>query len=218
MDKLELYYDHYKESCTLSREAQKRRNKSFVMLCCLEAISFLILIRPDIVFSTLLAGISSKLGAVLNLGNSILQTLIWVLLTYILIRYCQDTLYVERQYVYLSKIEKEISNSLEGGPFNRESENYQSNYPIVLNFIDLFYKMLAPIMFFLINVMHIAKEWQSTEIVTLALLCDSVLFFAITIITWFYFFEIHSKIATFCKRIPLIKEIAEFLRKILKEV
>lgn len=78
--------------------------------------------------------------------------------------------------------------------------------------------MLALIMFFLINVMHIAKEWQSAEIVTLALLCDSVLFSVIMIITWFYFFEIHRKIATFCKKIPFIKGIAEFLRKILKEV
>lgn len=218
MDKLALYYDHYKETCSLSRDAQKRRNKSFVLLCVLEAVSFLMLIRPDIAFSIMLAEITNKIGTMLDLGNNILQTLIWVLITYVLIRYCQDTLYVERQYGYLSKIEKEISNCMQGSLFDRESENYLDNYPMVLNFIDLFYKMVAPMVFFVINMVHIIAEWRSAKTVTLALLCDSTMFFAVMIVAWFYFFEIHSKLSEFFKRIPPIKKMAELLEKILKEV
>lgn len=218
MDRLELYYDHYKESYALCKEAQKRRNKGFVAVCCLEAISFLILIRPEIAFSTILAGISNTLGTALDLGNSTLQTLIWALIAYVLIRYCQDTLYIERQYRYINKIEKEISKCLDGDSFDREGENYLNNYPMVLNFIDLFYNMLSPIMFFLINVVHITKEWQSTQSVKLVLLCDSILFLAISIITWFYFFEIHNKITAFFKKVPLVRKIAELLRKVLEAV
>ena len=47
MDALEMLYDHYKETFSLSKEAQARRNKSFIVLCILEAFSFLLLIRPE---------------------------------------------------------------------------------------------------------------------------------------------------------------------------
>ena len=47
MDSLEISYDHYKETCELSRQAQSRRNKNFVILCVLEATSFLFLVEPE---------------------------------------------------------------------------------------------------------------------------------------------------------------------------
>ncbi len=219
MEPVELLYDHYKETFDLSKKAQNRRNKSFIGLCILEALSFLILIRPDKVFELILSGINKELDTTLAIGNTILQTLLWLLITYVLIRYIQDVLYVERQYIYLDKLEKEISRYISVDAFAREGDNYQKNYPMVLNFIDLFYKMLMPIFFIAVNTTHIYREWLLLNKVTLALICDTVLYAAIFIITWFYFFEIHSKITNFCKtHIPLIDKIACILRKILKEV
>lgn len=219
MDKIDLLYDHYKESNTLRLEAQGRRNKHFVILCCLEAVLFWILIRPKIAFSSLLTGISAALGTLFELGNETIQTLVWILVVYMLIRYCQDTLYVERQYKYLGKIEKSISKELDVSVFDRESDNYLCEFPMVLNFIDLFYKMLMPVIFFVINIVRIVQEWYAFDHITLVLLCDTVMFLAASIIIWFYFFEIHSKITTWCKKhIPLVDKIAIGLRKILKEV
>lgn len=218
MDKLELYYDHYKEAFTLSKEAQKRRNRDFVILCFLEAISFLILIKPDVAFEALLDGIKYTAGTALSLSHSILQTLLWVLITYVLIRYCQDTLYVEKSYKYLNMLEKEISKLLDENFFDREGNNYLNNYPIVLNLIDLFYKMFSPILFFVINIIHIIKEWHSIEALSLALICDSLMLFAISVITWFYFFELHTKITAYFLKNPFIKYIAKLLHKLLKEV
>lgn len=219
MDKIDLLYDHYKKSNELSREAQSRRNRHFIFLCCLEAISFWILIRPESAFSSLLSGISAALGTLLELGNTTIQTLVWILVVYILIRYCQDTLYVERQYKYLDKMEKAISEELNSSLFDREGSNYLNDYPMVLNFIDLFYKMLMPIIFFIINIVRIVQEWHMFDHVTLALLCDTIMFLAASVISWFYFFEIHNKVTTWCKmHIPLVDKIASWLRKILKEV
>lgn len=81
--------------------------------------------------------------------------------------------------------------------FIREGENYLENYPMVLNFIDLFYKMLMPVIFIGINGARIYREWIFLDKTIIALLCDTILFMAIFIITWFYFFEIHSKITEF---------------------
>ena len=90
---------------------------------------------------------------------------------------------------------------------------------MVLNIIDLFYKMLMPIFFLIINVVRIYEEWLIENDITIALVCDTVLCIVISIIIWFYFFEIHSKITDFCKKhIPFVAEIACGLRKILKEV
>lgn len=219
MDTLEVLYDHYKETFSLSKEAQARRNKSFIVLCILEAISFFILIKPERAFELILNGINQQINTTLQLSNTIIQSLLWLLITYVMIRYIQDMLYVERQYTYLDNLEKEISNLTSTSVFKREGVNYQKNYPMVLNFIDLFYKMLMPIFFAVINTVRICKEWSMMDKNYITLICDTILFIAIFVIDWFYFFEIHSKITNFIKRhIPFINTIAEGLRKILKEV
>ena len=101
MDILDVLYDHYKETFSLSKEAQGRRNKSFVILCVLEAVSFLLLIRPEMAFELILKGINKDIETPLQLSNTIIQTLIWLLIVYVMIRYIQDMLYIERQYTYL---------------------------------------------------------------------------------------------------------------------
>lgn len=166
MDALEMLYDHYKETFSLSKEAQARRNKSFIVLCILEAFSFLLLIRPEKAFELILEGIHKELNMTLQLSNTIIQTLLWLLIVYVMIRYIQDVLYVERQYIYLDSLEKEISNLGSVNIFAREGVNYQKDYPMVLNFIDLFYKMLMPIFFALINVVRIYKEWILSDKIT----------------------------------------------------
>lgn len=217
MDTLDVLYDHYKETFSLSKEAQARRNRSFIVLCVLEAFSFFLLVRPEKAFELIIDGINKELDATLQLSDTIIQTLLWLLIAYAMIRYIQDMLYIERQYIYLDKLEKEISHSIY--VFKREGDNYQRYYPMVLNFIDLFYKMLMPVFFTIVNIIRIHKEWILLNKVSIALLCDTVLFVAIFIITWFYFFEIHSSITAFCKKyIPLTNTIAKVLRKVLEEV
>lgn len=219
MDVLEMLYDHYKETFSLSKEAQARRNKSFILLCVFEAISFLLLIRPEKAFELILGGINNKLNVTLELSNTIMQTLLWLLIVYVMIRYIQDMLYIERQYTYIDNLEKKIARLSSVDIFAREGKNYQKDYPMVLNFIELFYKMLMPILFALINVVRIYKEWMSIDKVTIAIICDTILFASMFIIDWFYFFEIHSKITGFFKKhIPFLDKIAKVLRKILKEV
>lgn len=213
MESLEISYDHYKETCELSRQAQSRRNKNFVILCVLEVTSFLFLVEPEKTYELLREGIHQKLNMTVQLSNTLIQTLLWLIITYVMIRYIQDMLYIERQYKYMEKLEKYIANEL--GVFEREGKNY----PMVLNFIDLFYKMLMPIFFLAINIVKIYTEWKISKNKSIALVSDSILFVAIFIIVWFYFFEIHSKITKFCKKhIPLVERAAYILRKIFEEV
>ena len=218
---LEIYYDHYKETCLLNKEAQTRRNKSFILLCVLEMLSFLMINNPDFIYSLLNDVVKAKLETSIRFSTIIFQTVLWILLTYILIRYVQDVLYVEKQYRYLNRLEKKIENLLgEQGIdyiFCREGVGYKNEYPMVLNIIDMFYKMFLPLLFTTINIVRIKIEWD-VKTPCIALWCDSVICFAIFIITWFYFFNIHSKITGWFMKCPLIERLASLLQKIMKEV
>lgn len=219
MGLLELLYDHYKETFNLNKEAQTRRNKNFIILCILEAFSFLLLVRPEKASELILEGINKKLDMTLQLSNTIIQTLLWLLIAYVMIRYIQDMLYIERQYTYLDNLEKEINELGKVNIFTREGEFYQKDYPMVLNFIDLFYKMLMPIFFAIINTVRIYREWILLDEFKISFICDMFLFLSIFIINWLYFFEIHSIITKlFKEHIPFVDTIANKLREILKKV
>lgn len=221
MEKLDTYYDHYKESCSFCQTAQSHRNRSFVYLCVLEAFSFMLVKNPDFICALLNDVARKELETTILFSNCILQTLVWVLIAYVLVRYVQDVLYVERQYKYLSTLEKKISLILEGTDdkniFTREGDDYLNNYPMVLNFIDLFYKFLAPFLFTAINVVHIVREWNS-GITCVVLIVDTIICAAIIVITWFYFFEIHDKMTEWFKKYKTIGWMAKKLRNLLKEV
>lgn len=214
---MEILYDHYKETFSLSKAAQERRNKSFICLCVLEALAFFIVIDPEKMLNTMKS--FETLAEIVNLGYVIIQTLLWMMIAYVLIRYVQDMIYIERQYGYLNELEKRLLDNNAKKIISRECENYQKEYPKVLNLIDLFYKMLMPVLFSVINVFHIVMEWQHSGKNILSVVCDTVLFIAIFIITWFYFFWIHSEITKYwVNKIPLIKKIDNWLSRELKKV
>ena len=217
---LQTYIDHYKDSYELVKNAQAGRNKSFVGLCILEAISFLLIINPDLIYGLLKETISEKLETTVLLGNAILQSFIWVLIAYVLIRYIQFTMYIERQYSYLDKLEGKVQEVMgKDSIFDREGANYLRDYPIVLNLIDLFYKMFCPIFFACVNTVHINLEWRDASVVGLALVVDTIIYVVIILLIWFYFFEIHDKISKWCKEhIIGVRWISEKLHKILKYV
>lgn len=217
MDRIEILYDHYKETSELCRESQKRRNTLFVVLCLLESLSFLFVINPVSTTENIITVINTYLEADFTFEYGILQTLLWVLVAYVTIRYCQETLSVERLYNYLNALETSLTKECSIS-FKREGEEYFSRYPIVLNIIDLFYKMFCPILFVTINIIRINLEWKG-KYLSLSLMIDTVVFLSIFIVSWFYFFEIHSKITNWFKqRFAIINKIALLLRKLLKEV
>ena len=78
MDNIDFLYDHYKDTYALSKQSQGHRNKLFVYLCVLEALSFLFLIRPDTALEVFAAGINAHFDTGLVFGNVILQTLLWI--------------------------------------------------------------------------------------------------------------------------------------------
>lgn len=214
---LNLYYDHYKETNQLNREAQARRNKEFIIVCILEAVSFLMIGDKEFLMELLNAMATKELETTISFNTTILQSLSWILIAYFWVRYIQDTLYIERQYGYLKRIEKEIGHLLGKDSFNREGEYYLHEYPIILNLIELFYKVFVPILFTMINVAHIFSECQD-EMLSFPFIGDTFTFLILFIFTWFYFFEIHSKMSAWFKKCGIINSMSKKLHRLLHYV
>lgn len=214
---LDLYYDHYKETNQLSRVVQARRNKEFIIVCILEAISFLMIGNKEFVMELFNAVATKELETTISFNTTILQSLSWILIAYFWVRYIQDTLYVERQYSYLGQIEKKLEQLLGKDSFNREGDYYLREYPLILNLIDLFYKMFIPILFTIINLGHIFSEWQN-EGLNAAFVCDAFTCLILFILTWFYFFELHNRMAAWFKKCRIINRISNKLHQILSYV
>lgn len=218
-EKLDFLYAHYQESYHLSVECKNRRNKFFLLLCVVEMLNALILVRPMTAFSLVLNIANTAFETSLNLSEVILQTFLWITIAFCTIRYVQEVLQIERHYHYLSTLESRIQELSDEPIFNREGDNYSAGYPIVLNLIELFYKMFCPILFITINVLNIFREWHIQNIPRTAILLDTLLCSSIVIISWFYFFQIHDKISNYIKsKCPLINIISRWIHKILEPV
>lgn len=158
MEKTELLYDHYKETNTIMRSSQADRNKYFCFLCVTELVSFLFMLRPSDVVSAFSSWFNGQYSVALPVTVSVIQVALWLATTYFLIVYVQRNISVERQYIYLSKIEHDISDSLGDSCFDREGDAYLNDYPAVLNVIDFFYKWVIPLGFCILHVIKIINE------------------------------------------------------------
>ena len=219
MESSDQIYDHYKETCQLNRDAVHQRDQDFRYLCVVEAVSFFTMLRPETVLLLLERGISEKLKQTVTIGSDILQCVMWMGIVYFTIRYIQSAMRVERQYPYMNKLEQKLRENEQSGLLSREGDTYQREYPIVLNFVELFYKLLMPITFFALNLIHIFYEvcYTTPSIPTLGFDCFSVS--VVSLMLWFYFFEVHTKTTMFFKsKCHWIQRCSDFIHRILKEV
>lgn len=182
MNKIEILYDHYKESNVLSQNAQKERNKLFKYLCFVILINLIFLFYPG----EIVTGVNQFLNKTYSIDTSITYTIIqsfcWLLIVYLLIQYLHKNIYIERQYIYLEKLENEIGNELKSKIFNRESVSYLDNYPLILEVLDFFYKWILPITIVLINGIKLYYEYVNKVCLFLKItdtICFSFIFLLI---------------------------------------
>lgn len=141
---------------------QAKRNALFVYVCVFELINFVMLLFPQVINSALSAFLLETYKVSLSDLLGLLPTGIWLITTYVLVRYFQTTIYVERQYPYIEVIEAEITKETGLSCFDRESKAYLSNYPKVLDLIHIFYTWMIPVLLQVINTVKIILEWKVT--------------------------------------------------------
>ena len=157
MDRQELLYDHYKDTCELQRSSLTSRNKLFAVVVVLIGVLLLLAYRPDTIGGVFVAFIKRKYGADVASSLGILQSLIWAAILYTSVRYYQVSIYIERTYNYIHSLEKRISTEIED-EFNREGDSYLNNYPRCSDAINFLYKWMFPILYILALLIKIISE------------------------------------------------------------
>lgn len=191
MDKVELLYDHYKETFSRIKESLNDRNHFFVMVFIMVAVQFLFATSSDTISSVIIAFIKEKYKIDISAQMSIIQSLLWLILLYLTMRYYQINVYVERQYNYIHSLEKDITKEADI-EFDRESGDYLSNYPKMNSFMDILYKWIFPIIYCLIICYKIIVEYIVSKF-SLLLILNTILFVSCLTLTILYLMFLHGK-------------------------
>lgn len=162
MERLELLYDHYKESYALSKDAQSNRNKVFLCLIVTLLVNLLFAIDPLSIMHTITSWLKESHGVDMGLQSSIIQVFLWLILLYFSVRYIQLNCYIERQYKFIHKLESRIAES-SSEVFDRESKNYLDSYPLALDFIHIIYTWIFPIVFEIAIIIKIIIEIRNAS-------------------------------------------------------
>lgn len=161
-------YNHYEKTCSERETAQVNRNKFFLLsLICIVGLA-VFLVLPDILVQAILSWLQIDVSTDMDTLIFIIQSLNWALLFYVLIRYVQANIQVERSYPYIYQLEKELEIS-------REGDGYLNDYPVILNFIDFVYKKLYPLFAIVSVFAKSVLEWASPNRNIVCCFIDSVL-------------------------------------------
>jgi hypothetical protein len=187
----EILYDHYKETCNITAEVIKRRDRLLIYVVLTLALLVIQGILPEVSVSALNNILNHQFGITTSIDLSIIGSAVWFLLLLFILRYCQTSIFVERQYTYLHELEDRIENGL----ISREGKSYLSNYPIFSDWMWLLYTVIFPALLLLIVLVKAGSEitfacfngWSFTTSFNLVI---SVL---ILVSVSLYLFSLHSK-------------------------
>ena len=157
MDKHELLYDHYKDTCEIQRTNLSTRNKLFASVVVLLGTMLLFVYRPDTIAGLLVAAVKEKYSVDISLSLGILQSLLWAALLYASVRYYQSSINIERTYKYIHCLEKRISDEIQA-QFDREGVSYLTKYPKCSDAIDILYKWAFPLLYIIGLLVKITLE------------------------------------------------------------
>lgn len=189
-DTLALLHDHYKETFALIRDREGQRDKLFLWLLVIFALLVI-----EIQYPANVNGVLGHLKLGVNdidlqqLPLSRLLNVSWVFTAAFVLRYCQATKAVERQYHYLHMLEERISARLKDADlYRREGRAYLDQYPHLLNWAWVYYTILFPAASVIAVCYLLGVEWVALNESVLSKLFDSAFGISVLISLGLYLF------------------------------
>ncbi len=161
MKEVKLYYDHYKDTISLQKEYLSERNKLTVWIIILLVIISGFIYDPTILNEKVNRYVESKVNG-LNFELKYINTGVIFILLWVITRYYQVVLQIEKMYDYINECEDNLSRESAGigdnYVINRESSYYLESYPWLKTVIDFSYVVLLPVAIIAIAIIKIIKE------------------------------------------------------------
>ena len=190
MDKLELLYDHYKDTFQIIQKLENKRNKLFIISGIIIALFFIIVINPNQSIPVIQNTIKTYAKINVQINFYVIQSALWICLLYVLTYYYKLTNDIDRRYPYLHKLEKTIESEI-NSTFSREGKSYLENYPLLSNIIYYCFIYFFPIIYLSCIIIKIISEIKMTGYywnfdLIMAILC-------IGLICMFLFKDVHFR-------------------------
>jgi len=168
MEKIDIQYDHYKETFKIIRENEKERNKLFIIVIIHILVLFLFMVKPNDIYQTINEISKKYIESGLYFGINVVEIFIWISTLYFSVRYFQINVNIDRKYIYLHDLEKQLSKSLKL-EFNRESKAYEDKYPILLNLIYWTYRYIFPITYIIFLIIGLIMSLKNSNILKISI-------------------------------------------------
>lgn len=158
MTRIELLYDHYKESCELARNNEIKRNRFFILVCVLLGLLFFFSYDQNSILGLIQSWISGNYNCNLMFSSNVIQAILWILLFLLTLRYLGLNINLDRNYNYIHKLEDEINKEEKKETITREGKDYLNNYPALNNITYYSYRIILPIIYFFIIIIKLKLE------------------------------------------------------------
>lgn len=168
MEEIGIQYDHYKETFKIIRENEKERNKLFIIVIIHILVLFLFMVKPNGIYQTINEISKKYIESGLYFGINVVEIFIWISTLYFSVRYFQINVNIDRKYIYLHDLEKQLSKSLKL-EFNRESKAYEDKYPILLNLIYWTYRYIFPITYIIFLIIGVIMSFKNSNILKISI-------------------------------------------------
>lgn len=182
-------YDHYKDTCQTQHAACSLRNKFFLALLVLVFVLGAFTFDPQ-GCEKAAAAVLAGYGFNLSVSGRVIQTLLWVGVLYTYIRYLQLMTTIERDYLYLNKLEHELKR--QGCPIDREGSDYSIGWPLLSKAIDLLYKRFFIALFEVVLFTKAFAEGLTIDVFSLIDWAVLFLFTTLTVLYWIYLREVNE--------------------------
>lgn len=160
------FYDHYKDTLSLQQTYLSERNKLTMALLILLVLLAVFMHGPTMIVEKFNTYLDSRVKG-LTLGMKYLNTGLIFLLLWILTRYYQTVIKIDRTYGYLDQCEKRLSGGEDEYKMNREGVYYYKNRKkgddsnsrtCLENVLYLCYGFCLPFTIIVLATMKISKE------------------------------------------------------------
>ena len=151
------YYDHYKDTLSLQQTYLAERNKLTLTLLILVVLMAVFIYEPSMIVEKLNTILESRVKG-LAFGMKYINTGLIFLFLWVLTRYYQTVVKIDRMYKYLAKCEKKLSGDKDEYQIDREGDFYDNNKSKMDGVLNRCYGYLLPIAIIVLALFKIGKE------------------------------------------------------------
>lgn len=163
----DILHDHYKDTYWHIREREKQRDRLFLIVIAILGVLILQVTytaaAAQLVSEVEILGVKARPD---KLPMPAMLSTTWTFLAVILLRYCQVTTHIDKQYGYLHALEERLSKALgTDGAVARESTGYLTDKGRWFrNCVWFFYIAVFPVILLVAAGFAIVMEWCLTGI------------------------------------------------------